>query len=266
MSRTKIAAKKLEKTAKEHNIVLLRGYKGSTKLVKFKSLSCGHTFEMLPFSFYRNVNSGKGFSCPVCHENDKKLTVPDIRKYISEFTQKEYKLKSAKGYKNSRDSKLEVFHKTCGNSFPITFSNFQLGRRCPYCAAKTTESKAAQLLKKVLEHLKISFETEKEFENLKNPFTGKGLRYDLYIPDLDLLIEIDGEQHFIPIERFGGEKALRQTRYRDYLKDKYALKTRRKLYRIPLYENGKKRRYEEVKKHIFNLVHEIALNIKAKNS
>ena len=41
------------------------------------------------------------------------------------------------------------------------------------------------------------------------------LRLDIYLPELALAIEHQGEQHFLPIEAFGGENALRKTRERD---------------------------------------------------
>jgi len=188
-------------------------------------------------------------------------SIEEMSKYISNSTQKEYKLKSGEGWKTSRESKLLVYHKTCGKDFEITFSNFKLGKRCPHCAAKSSESKAAQLLKRILEHNNISFVPEKEFEDLKNPFTGKNLRYDLFIPKLNLIIEIDGEQHFLPIERFGGEYALAKTKYRDFLKNKYAIKHGFKMYRISLYdiEKGRKKPYEEVKKDIFSSLWKISM-------
>ena len=36
-----------------------------------------------------------------------------------------------------------------------------------------------------------------------------------------LIVEYDGEQHFKPIEYFGGEEKLKETKYRDSVKDKY---------------------------------------------
>ena len=43
-------------------------------------------------------------------------------------------------------------------------------------------------------------------------------RLDIYLPELALSIEHQGEQHFFPIEAFGGERALERTRERDQRK------------------------------------------------
>ena len=40
-------------------------------------------------------------------------------------------------------------------------------------------------------------------------------RLDIYLPELDLAIEHQGEQHFLPVEAFGGESALDKTQERD---------------------------------------------------
>lgn len=40
-------------------------------------------------------------------------------------------------------------------------------------------------------------------------------RFDIFIPDLKLAIEYNGEQHFFPIARFGGQVGLERTRLRD---------------------------------------------------
>ena len=40
-------------------------------------------------------------------------------------------------------------------------------------------------------------------------------RFDIYLPELALCIEHQGEQHFFPIEAFGGTRAFEKTRQRD---------------------------------------------------
>lgn len=248
------ASNKFSTFAKSNKIILLEGYQGWNKKVKIKA-ECGHEISSFPANIKSLVKKYGYYKCPKCTEKERKLSIEEMSSYISEATQKEYKLKSSKDWKTSRESKLIIYHKTCDQDFPITFSNFKLGRRCPHCAAKSAESKAAQLLKRLLEHHNINYISEKKFENLRNPFTGKKLRYDIFIPELNLVIEIDGEQHVIPIERFGGLEALHKNKYRDFLKNKYVMNNSLKMFRIPLYDKKlkKKKPYEELKKDIFNL-------------
>lgn len=52
---------------------------------------------------------------------------------------------------------------------------------------------------------------------------GHLLRFDFYLPELKLLIECQGNQHFTPIDFFGGEIRYKEQLDRDKLKYKYCL-------------------------------------------
>ena len=47
-----------------------------------------------------------------------------------------------------------------------------------------------------------------------------GLRFDIYLPEYKLAIEYQGEQHFEPVDFFGGEEGFKDTVRRDNLKRK----------------------------------------------
>lgn len=66
----------------------------------------------------------------------------------------------------------------------------------------------------------IPFEREKRFKDLryKNP-----LRFDFYLPELNLAIEYNGEQHYKAIEYYGGEENLHATQLRDEIKKQYCM-------------------------------------------
>ena len=69
----------------------------------------------------------------------------------------------------------------------------------------------------------INFEKQKKFSDLLG-VGGGNLSYDFYLPNHNMLIECQGEQHERPIEYFGGEKqfAIQQEhdrRKREYAKD-----------------------------------------------
>lgn len=222
--------------------------------------TCGHQIQRN----LRDVLRGNE-ACPKCSQySGCKNTFLDMQRFVSHQTQREYKaISKEEGYKDSRVSKLKFYHKTCGQNFFMTFSNFKLGKRCPTCAAKSGESKAAQLLKRLLEQVKISFIEEKTFDEMKNALTQGALRFDLYLPELNLAIEIDGEQHSIPVSRFGGEKAFRETQWRDFQKNKFCVNNEIDLIRINLYDKEKMRRktYTRVKREVFELLlHVVKLN------
>lgn len=65
--------------------------------------------------------------------------------------------------------------------------------------------------------------------------TGNNLYADFYLPKFNLIIEFDGEQHFVPIAHFGGESAFIKRKENDLLKEKYCLDNSIDLLRIPFY-------------------------------
>ena len=75
----------------------------------------------------------------------------------------------------------------------------------------------------------IKFEREKTFKDLQQ---GR-YRYDFYIPGRNVLIEVDGEQHWKPVY---GRQALLKQKEHDRRKNTYALAHKISLYRIPFWE------------------------------
>lgn len=76
----------------------------------------------------------------------------------------------------------------------------------------------------------IRYEREKTFSDLKNGF----LRYDFYLPDLNILVEVDSMLHFKRIPKFHPTKHdFTHAQQNDRLKNSYALAHGIRLYRIP---------------------------------
>ena len=78
------------------------------------------------------------------------------------------------------------------------------------------------------------------------------MRFDYFIIDINLLIEVDGEQHYRPV-CFGGvtkeraELNFKKSKERDRIKDNYCKKHNIKLLRIP-YGEYKNNKYKETLK------------------
>lgn len=75
----------------------------------------------------------------------------------------------------------------------------------------------------------IEFITEKSFFDLRYI---NCLRFDFYIPSLNLLIEFDGKQHFVPVEYFGGYDTFKVQVIKDNIKANYCMKNKIRLIRI----------------------------------
>lgn len=90
------------------------------------------------------------------------------------------------------------------------------GSGCPYCYRRKGEAR----IRLFLERNDIKYKHEKIFDDLKDK---SNLRYDFYLPDYNLLIEFQGQQHYLPIDIFGGEEAFEGIKKRDKMKKDYAL-------------------------------------------
>ena len=64
----------------------------------------------------------------------------------------------------------------------------------------------------------IDFIPQKTFDGCK--YKNK-LPFDFYLPDYNICIEFQGEQHYKSIEYFGGEKTFKLTLLRDKIKMEY---------------------------------------------
>jgi len=73
-------------------------------------------------------------------------------------------------------------------------------------------------------------------------------RIDIYIPELNIGIEYQGEQHFIPIEFFGGESSLKRNQKRDRIKRELCDENGCKLFYINYFDNIEHKADEIIKK------------------
>ncbi len=95
------------------------------------------------------------------------------------------------------------------------------------------ESKGELKIKKFLEKNNIKYLREKVFDDCKHL---SNLRFDFYLPDLNILIEFDGIQHFIAQKNFGGENGLKNMQLKDKIKNDWCVENKKELLRIPYYE------------------------------
>lgn len=93
-------------------------------------------------------------------------------------------------------------------SFEITPNDHLMGRGCPHCQ----ESKLENIIRTLLMDNQIHFVFQQKFEWL-----GK-LSLDFYLPEYNVAIECQGEQHFKPIEFFGGQEKFAKTIKNDKMK------------------------------------------------
>lgn len=193
------------------------------KKTKMKHNECGHVFNMTPNHFLRGVR------CPECNGTPLK-TNEEFLKEIEELKEPDYEFKEE--YKGAH-KQIKILHKTCGTKYYVAPNSFFKGNRCPKCSFSKGEVRIA----KFLDNNNIPYSPEKSFEDLR---VIKPLRYDFYLPTKNVLIEYDGEFHYLPFDdtKESREELKRVKRY-DSIKNEYAEENSIKLIRIPYWDFDK---------------------------
>lgn len=179
----------------------------------------------------------KSNGCPCCNgyiltdKNRFSTKYP----YLLEEWDYDKNIVSPKEISYSRGDKYYWICKRCSNSWFMRLSDRTIqGKGCPECNSK--QSKGSRLVEEFLIKNKIIYKKEKKFDGCvyKQP-----LRFDFYLPDLNLCIEYHGKQHYEPVEHFGGLSNFEETKIRDEIKKEFCLKNQIKIIEISYKEERK---------------------------
>ena len=129
----------------------------------------------------------------------------------------------------------------CGKTTIVDARNLN-ARTIKSCGCLTTSSLELNT-KEILEAYNIKFEQQKTFPDCKDKSL---LPFDFFLPDFNILIELQGEQHFRPIDFFGGEEKFYYTLSHDIYKEDFCKENGYKLIQIAYYEDIKKKIEEEI--------------------
>lgn len=137
----------------------------------------------------------------------------------------------------------------CGNYINLTSHVLTSGhtQSCG-CIRSENVSTYEVFIADILKENFILYNKEYGFDDCKG-VGNKKLRFDFYLPDYNTLIEYDGEQHFRPIEYFGGEEHFNILKQNDSIKNEYCKTHKINLVRIP-YTLSR----DEVKNSILNII------------
>ncbi len=214
---------------KNPNIICIGDYVNSTTNTLHKCLIDGYEWYAQPSSILAN----KG--CPKCAGNIHRTH----EEYVALVEEINPNIEVVGEYFNARD-KIEhrcLIHNTVWSTRPYLIL---AGSGCPSC----NESHGEKIIASWLRKNNIAFEQQKTFEGCKDK---KCLPFDFYIPSLNIAIEFDGEQHFKPINFFGGKSRFERLVAHDKAKDEFCAKQGINLLRISYNENIEK----ELVRHIF---------------
>lgn len=209
------------------NIIQLTEFVGFSTKVKFKCKIDGHIWETLPEVILR------GGGCPICAN---KSLLKTHEQYVQEVININPDIDVIGKYINS-DTKILHKCKKDGYEWYAKPSYILSGSGCPVCKESNGERKVRQWLEKN----DIEYIYQKVFLDCKDV---KPLPFDFYLPDYNMCIEYDGQQHFIPVnfntKKVDNESLQKQfelIKNHDKIKNNYCKINNIKLLRISYKEN-----------------------------
>lgn len=172
---------------------------------KITCKKCGKTFER----YYSTHLRSNG--CPFC--NDVKITWEEFLTRARKIHGKNYEY-DKENFENRKGDKIRIYCKRCKRWFIQNFHSHLNDKGCPKCC----ESKGERAISLFLEEHNIKYEAQKRFNDCKDK---KPLPFDFYLPDYNICIEYQGQQHYMPIERFGGFNEYINRLRKDNIKRNY---------------------------------------------
>lgn len=204
---------------------LISSFDGVDKPIKLLHIKCGHIYKVRPAGFIR------GFRCAFCRykklSQKFRMSQENFAKRMQQKHGNEYEILGK--YINAK-TKIKFLHRNCGRTFYTVPYSILNGTGCPYCCQSHGEKFIAQYLKK---HY-IKYNIQKRFENCRNK---RSLPFDFYLPTLKTCIEFDGQQHYEPIDFFGGQMQFDKQQQNDAIKDNFCQKHHIRLIRIRYDQN-----------------------------
>ncbi|PFH80434.1 hypothetical protein COI61_03820 [Bacillus cereus] len=215
------------------DVIPLEEYKGVRVYTKHFHISCGRTWTT------QAGNVLNGHSCDKCAREAKRLTDEEYRERLYKIYQSEIQwisgsyetYKSILTFKNNNCN--HVFEKNAGD---MVNTARMMVNNCPRCSS----SKGEVRIGKFLNSINVKYKAEYIFADCRNIYP---LPFDFAVlkdnDDIEMIIEFDGQEHFEPIEYFGGDEKFKQRIKNDQMKNEYCKVNNIKLIRIPYWECDK---------------------------
>ncbi len=178
-------------------------------------------FEQLPMDHI------KGRGCVICGEHKRSLT---RTKTTTAFIQ-EANIIHCNKYDYSLTNYVNVHQQVkiiCYNhgEFNQTPNSHLMGSGCPQCKS----SKGELAIQQWLVNNNINYIKEYRISELGQ------YRFDFFIPDMNIIIEYDGIQHYYPYDKFGGIEGFNKIVESDNIKTQHCTTHNIQLIRIPYWK------------------------------
>lgn len=195
--------------------------------VEFFCTKCGHKFKRTPTQF---IN--KNQKCPWCEGQFQNFNLEIIKEKAREEYGEEYTVLSDEKWDYSKSDRVKVRHNKCGFIYDTNCYSFLRGHGCPRCKCSVGERK----VRTYLQAHNFVFQEQYSFENTEI----STLKFDFYLEENNqrYCIEYNGNQHYGPVDFFGGEEAFIAQQERDRKKQIFCQENNINLIIIPYYDES----------------------------
>jgi hypothetical protein len=194
---------------------------------------CGYKWFTTPDKIIHKITG-----CPECAKiNRAKKKAKSCDTFVDEVYKKNPDIEVIGEYAGAKiktEFKCRICHNTWATT-PDSILNANTG--CPICA----QSHGERCITNWLKSSAINFMPQHKFDDCRDL---ECLPFDFYLPEYNLCIEYDGEQHFHPVN-FGGISDacaminFKKTQMHDDIKSTYCIKHNIELLRISYFEKNK---------------------------
>ena len=198
----------LELSIKNPNIEVIGRYSGALTKIQHHCLIHDVYWYTTP------SRALQGAGCELCH--GEKISASKYKtheQYVDELSKISPHIAVVGKYIEAR---TPILHKCTIHNFEWFAypDNMLHGHGCPKC----NTSHGERDIGKWLDNNNVKYITQKTFDNCRDK---KPLPFDFYLPEYNACIEFDGEQHFHPVEYFGGEERFETLVNHDKIKNSY---------------------------------------------
>ena len=224
--------------------------KGYRLLSKVEDITCNTSYVKYECPIHgayemriNNLINGRG--CPECNidrfVSDMRLNISEVRKRLNEMGAICLNIED---YINLETENLRFICEFCGDSYITSLIKFMryAKHNCPNCSKKFGSSGELKIHNYLFQN-EINYEKEKCFEKCVGE---RKLPFDFYLPEYNMCIEYQGQQHYHPVEVFKGESGFKLRQKYDKIKKDFCINNGIKLIEIPYWE------YENIEKILNN--------------
>ena len=167
----------------------------------------------------------EGYGCSKCQDDNRRKSIGTFIEQAKNVHGNKYDYSEVEYYNTNTKVKIKCDKHGFFYQRPKQHLNSE---GCPSC----NESKGEKTVREFLIKNNIKYIPQMKFDGCINI---NKLPFDFYLPEKNICIEYDGEQHF---RNIFGDKSFKETKINDNIKDEFCIKNNISLIRIPYFKFG----------------------------